>query len=236
MGTRTILVLAAHPDDEVLGCGGTIARLAREGDSVFIGILGEGVTSRFATRDASVSQAVESLHGNARQAGQMLGAKDLFTFQLPDNRFDTVPLLDIAKMIEGLIERLSPQVIYTQHGGDLNIDHSILFRATLTATRPVPGSSIETVFAYEVGSSTDWAFQNFTPAFRPNVFVDVSHTLEVKLRAMRTYESETRPYPHPRSAEALQAKARYWGSISGFEAAEAFELVRHLSGNVASGG
>ena len=229
METKTVLVLAAHPDDEVLGCGGTIARLSLEGNSVYIGILGEGVTSRFAVRDDSVNKTVETLHDHARQAGKLLGAKEVVTFQLPDNRFDTVPLLDVVKIIEELIAKWNPQIIYTQHGGDLNIDHSILFRATLTASRPVPGSLIQTVLAYEVGSSTDWAFQKFSPPFRPNFFMDVSKTMDFKLRAMQTYQGETRPYPHPRSIDALQAKARYWGSMAGFDAAEAFELIRHLS-------
>jgi LmbE family N-acetylglucosaminyl deacetylase len=147
-------------------------------------------------------------------------------FSLPDNRFDTVPLLEIAKIIEGVIEQVNPQVIYTQHGGDLNIDHVMVYRATLTATRPLPGSQVRSVYAFEVASSSEWAFQQFSPAFHPNVFVDVSATLEQKIRAIECYENEVRAFPHPRSPDALRAIARRWGSVAGLHAAEAFQLVR----------
>ena len=221
-----ILVIAAHPDDEVLGCGGTIARRAREGDDVYITILGEGITSRYEEREEADPALVAALHARSREVAQLLGARDLFMESLPDNRFDTVPLLDVVKIIENLIDRLQPQAVYTQHGGDLNIDHQVLYRATLTATRPTAGSPVQEVYAYEVASSTEWAFQKFEPAFRPSVFVDISATLETKVAAMQRYESEARPFPHPRSPEALRAAARRWGSVVGLQAAEAFELVR----------
>jgi LmbE family N-acetylglucosaminyl deacetylase len=168
------------------------------------------------------------LHNRSRRVAELLGAQDLFIHRLPDNRFDTVPLLDIIKIIERLVERLRPEVVYTQHGGDLNIDHVITHRATLTATRPVPGCPVKGLYAYEVASSTEWAFGKFEPAFRPNVFVDISTTLATKIAAMQAYESETRPFPHPRSPEALQALAQHWGCVAGLEAAEAFELVRDV--------
>src|SRR2546425_11560434 len=116
-----ILVVAAHPDDEVLGCGGSIAKLSQEGHDVFIAILGEGITSRFAQPEEADQASVKALHAQSSKVAQLLGAKDLFMFSLPDNRFDTVPLLDVVKIIEGLVDRLQPQVIYTQHGGDLNV-------------------------------------------------------------------------------------------------------------------
>ena len=224
----TVLVIAAHPDDEVLGCGGTIARLAQEGHEVYIAILGEGITSRYQQRERADQALVEGLHARSRQVAELLGARDLFLYSLPDNRFDTVPLLDVIKIIEELVERLQPQVIYTHHGGDLNIDHVVVHRAVLTATRPVAGCPVKEIYAYEVSSSTEWAFGQFQTGFQPNVFVDISATLETKVQAMALYESEARPFPHPRSPEALQAIARRWGSAVGVEAAEAFELVRSV--------
>lgn len=223
-----ILVVAAHPDDEVLGCGGTAARLAREGHTVYFAILGEGITSRYPQREQADMPLVEALHTRSHQVAQILGAKQLFLYGLPDNRFDTVPLLDIVKIIEGLIEQLQPSVIYTHHGGDLNIDHVVVNRAVLTATRPMSGQPVRDIYTFEVASSTEWAFQQFTPAFRPNVFVDISTSLELKIRAMSQYESEARTFPHPRSSEALTTFARRWGSVVGGEAFEAFELVRSI--------
>lgn len=223
-----VLVVAAHPDDEVLGCGGTLARLADEGDDVHIGILGEGVTSRFANREEADRSLVENLRANARRAAEILGAKQVLFGDLPDNRFDTIALLDVIKLIEGWIERYTPHVIYTQHGGDLNIDHVYAYRATLTAARPVAGGHVRDIYAYEVGSSTEWAFQQFSPVFAPGVFVDISSTLERKISAMQAYTSETTSFPHPRSPEALRAAAARWGSVAGVRAAEAFQLVRSV--------
>lgn len=223
-----ILVVAAHPDDEVLGCGGTIARLVREGGDVHILILGEGVTSRFDAREDAPSNEIKVLHDRCCAAGEILGAKEVRVRNLPDNRFDSVPLLTIVKEIEIAIDEIAPQVVYTQHGGDLNVDHERVYRATLIATRPTADNLVKTVYAYEVASSTEWAFQKFAPAFRPSVFVDISETLDVKIRALQTYESEVRAFPHPRSSEALRAAARRWGSVSGLGAAEAFELVRDI--------
>ena len=224
MGER-ILVVAAHPDDEVLGCGATVARLTREGHEVFLAVLGEGVAARSTAREAG---DVKALQECSRRAAALLGAKDLFLHTLPDNRFDTVPLLDVVKIVEDLVERLRPQVVYTHHGGDLNIDHAITARAVLTATRPVPGCAVRELLLFEVPSSTEWAFQRHAPAFRPTVFTDVRDTIETKVQAMALYEGEVRAFPHPRSAEALRAIARRWGSVAGVDAAEAFELVRTI--------
>lgn len=222
----SILVIAAHPDDEVLGCGGTIAKLAQENHDVYIAILGEGVTSRSEKREQANYKLIENLRDDSQQVAKLLGASDLFQFGLPDNRFDTLPLLDIIKLIENLLERVQPKVIYTHHHGDLNIDHAVLHRAVVTATRPVSGSPVQELYAFEVPSSTDWAHGQFPPVFRPTVFVDISATLEIKIQAMAIYKSEVRPFPHPRSAEALRAIAQSRGSSVGFEASEAFELVR----------
>jgi LmbE family N-acetylglucosaminyl deacetylase len=223
-----VLVIAAHPDDEVLGCGGTVAALAARGHAVAIGILGEGITSRFEQRQQADAASIAELHGHSHKAAALLGARELRLAGLPDNRFDTVALLDVVKIIEQWIREFAPGRVYTQHGGDLNIDHGVTFRATLTATRPLAGGVVKELYAYPVASSTEWAFGRFAPAFRPNVFVDVAATLEQKVAAMAVYESEARPFPHPRAAESLRAAAAHWGAAAGLAAAEPFELVRAI--------
>ena len=228
MINEKILIVAAHPDDEVLGCGGTISRLANEGKEVYIAILGEGMTSRYKQREQVDVQRVDALHSDAHKVARFLGAKEAFLFNLPDNQFDTVPMLEVVKIIEGLLVQLKPTLAFTQHGGDLNIDHVVTYRATLTATRPMVNQSVKKVYAYEVASSTEWAFAKFSPTFVPNTFFDIGETLENKVAAMQMYESEKRIFPHPRSPEALRAIAQRWGSVVGVRAAEAFELVRGI--------
>jgi len=158
----------------------------------------------------------------------MLGAKGHFLYNFPDNRFDTVPLLDIVKTIENLIDKIKPEIIYTHHGGDLNIDHVITHRAVMTATRPVKNCPVKEIYAFEVPSSTEWAFCQFQPAFQPNVFVDITATLDLKIRMMQIYETEVRNYPHPRSPELLRATAIKSGSIAGLKSAECFRLIRSI--------
>ena len=227
-----VLVLAAHPDDEVLGCGGTITRLAADGHEVHIAILGEGITSRYDERDDAPSDLLQAHRDRSHRAGALLGAHKVQLFGLPDNQFDTVPMLEVAKLVEGLIDDIQPTVVFTQHGGDLNVDHVVTFRAAMTATRPMEGGVVKRLYGYEVGSSTEWAFGQFSPAFRPNVFVDITDGLERKVDAMQVYESETRAFPHPRAPEAIRATAQRWGSVAGLHAAEAFELIRSVDSPV----
>lgn len=227
----TTLVIAAHPDDEILGCGGTIARLAGSGEAVHIAILGEGITSRHADPAQARSeepQAIADLHQCSQRAGRCVSATSVRNLSLPDNRFDTLPTLEVVKVIENLIDEFQPETVYTQHGGDLNIDHVVTFRATLTATRPMAGCPVKTVYAYEVASSTEWAFGQFAPQFTPQVYVDISATLEKKITAMQSYESEAREFPHPRSPDALRAIATRWGTQVGLPAAEVFSVVRDI--------
>ncbi len=223
-----ILVVAAHPDDEVLGCGGTAARLASEGHDVFFAIMGEGITSRVADRSDADAKQLDQLRQQAFAAGAKIGVKDVILHQLPDNRLDTVPLLEVVKLVEGLVDRIKPKTVYTHHPGDLNVDHGVIYRAVLTATRPMLGQSVREIYSFEVPSSTEWAFQRIEPSFRPNVFVDIGETIEAKVTAMECYESEARKFPHPRSPEALRAIAKRWGATVGCSAAEAFELVRSI--------
>lgn len=225
----TILVVAAHPDDEVLGCGGTIARHAAGGDDVHLAILGEGISSRHDRREEASATGLQALQVDARAAAAALGARGIVFGGLPDNRFDRVALLDVVKQVEDWIGTYRPAAIYTHHPGDLNVDHGVVFRAVLTATRPGAASvTVPDVYAFEVASSTEWAFQRIEPPFRPSVFVDISATLDRKIAAMECYRSERRGAPHPRSPEALRAAAARWGSVAGMPAAEAFELIRSL--------
>lgn len=220
-----VLIVAAHPDDEVLGCGATMARLAAEGHAVSVAILGQGAASRFAPGSPAAAAEVAALQDKSRAAARILGAAEARHFGLPDNRFDSLDLLDVVRLLEGLAAELAPEAVYTQHGGDLNVDHAVAFRAALTAFRPLPGSPVRALYAYEVASSTEWAFGQFAPAFAPDTFVDVSAFLERKLAALAAYGGELRAFPHPRSERAVRAAAELRGAAVGVAAAEAFRTV-----------
>jgi LmbE family N-acetylglucosaminyl deacetylase len=221
----TTVVFAAHPDDETLGCGATVAKLAAN-EEMHVVVLGDGITAREAFRNDR--EAVEALYRDAEEAAKVLGVASVSFERLPDLRFDTVPLLDIVWRVERVIRRLRPATIYTHHPGDLNRDHQLTVRAVLTATRPVDDCPVRDIYAFEIPSSTEWTFGTLAPAFRPTVFVDVADTIETKVRAMGCYRSEVREFPHPRSPEALRAIARRWGSVVGREYVEAFELIRSI--------
>ncbi len=221
------MVVVAHPDDEVLGCGGTIAKYANNNE-IYVAILGEGVSSRYAQRGEARRNELLELQKQSRKAGKLLGAKENFFFNLPDNRFDTVPFLEIVKKIESIIVKVKPERIYTHHSGDLNIDHRITFQAVLTGTRPTGDCSVREIYAFEVPSSTEWSFQKLGDVFTPNVFEDISRTIEVKLEALKMYESEIRKYPHPRSLRALNIIAQRWGIVVGKEYVEPFALIRRI--------
>lgn len=225
---KTILVVAAHPDDEVLGCAGTVARRTAQGDLLHIGILATGIASRYARQDGAPVAALAALEDDARAVAEMLGAKSIVFGGLPDNRLDAEPLLSVVKLVEQWIEATAPDVIYTHHAGDLNVDHRIAFQAVLTASRPLAGAPVKELYAFEVASATEWAFQQLQPPFRPNVFENVESTMDLKLRCLERYRGEHRPFPHPRSADALRAAARRWGAVAGLPWAEAFELIRDI--------
>ena len=225
-----ILVVAAHPDDEVLGCGGAIAKHTQNGDQVHILILAEGATSRNLERDRQLfASELSTLETAAHQASKILGVDSLFLYDFPDNRMDSCDLLDIIKVIEQAIDQYQPQIVYTHHAGDVNIDHQLIHRATVTACRPIPNQSVQTLLFFEIPSSTEWQTSGSALPFIPNWFVDISETLECKLKALEIYESEMRPYPHPRSLEAVEYLARWRGATIGVKAAEAFILGRNLS-------
>lgn len=219
-----MLVVAAHPDDECLGCGASLARFAAEGWVVQPLILGEGLTSR---PGGATAEELERLKGECRRACSVLGIREPLFGGLPDNRFDTVPFLDVVQTIESHLRAFEPDRVLTHHGGDLNVDHALTCRAVLTATRPLPGCRTREIWAFETPSSTEWFFGS-GHAFEADTFVDVTGTLHLKLAAMECYGGEMRAFPHPRSCRALESYAQRWGTVAGLEVAEAFRLLRRL--------
>jgi LmbE family N-acetylglucosaminyl deacetylase len=220
-----VLCLVAHPDDEVLGMAGVLAKHAADGDDVHVCLLSDGVTSRHEELTSEVKAKLEQRKENAREACEILGASVSF-HDFPDNQFDTVALLDIVQTVESEIADHQPEVVYTHHYGDLNVDHELTARAVVTATRPLRDSSIDRVLAGEVLSSTEWSVPEPSNAFQPTTFVDISDHLQQKLDALACYEEELRDHPHPRTVENVRRNARLWGGKSGVEAAEPFELLR----------
>ncbi len=228
-----VLVIAAHPDDEILGCGGAMAKHVNQGDNVHVVIMAEGLTSRYDSRE----QGLDELHGDdkglsqlktvARSANAVLGVTDVQFEGFPDNRMDGVELLDIVKRIESHISRTKPDIIYTHHGGDVNIDHRQIHHAVVTASRPMPGGIKPTILFFEVASSTHWQPPTSAQPFNPTWFIDISDQLTKKLEALHVYECEMREWPHARSVKALEHLARWNGANIGVEAAEGFILGRH---------
>jgi len=222
-----VLVVAAHPDDEVLGCGATIAKHVLAGDEIRVVIMAEGVTSRDKKRDrTSRKWELESLAKAASRANEILGTESLDLHDLPDNRLDTVDMLDIVQVVEMYMKKYEPELIYTHHGSDLNIDHTIVHNAVVTACRPFPAQTVRGLLFFEVSSSTDWQVPDLKNMFSPNWFVEATATLEKKIKALEAYGSEMHPWPHSRSLKAVENLARYRGSSVGLEAAEAFVLGR----------
>jgi len=224
---KKMLVVAAHPDDEVFGCGGTIARLADEGCEVYTLILGEGITARDASRDRHKrEEEIRELKKQAEEANKILGVKKIYTLDFPDNRFDTVALLDIIKVIEKVKKDVGPDLIFTHFHGDLNIDHQLTFKAVMTACRPTKGDSVKEIYSFEIPSSTEWNEASSLTYFMPDYFVDINKSLEIKINALKEYETELRDFPHPRSLKAVELNAKHWGVKMGLEAAEAFKTIR----------
>lgn len=224
---RNILVVAAHPDDEILGCGGTMARHARSGDRVHVLILAEGLTSRNwpAPVSSADQRALVELQKIARKANSAVGVKDVEFGGFPDNRMDSLDLLTVVKRVEQSISRVNPDIVYTHHAGDVNVDHQIASKATMTATRPIPGHPVKRLLFFEVVSSTHWQTSK-RAGFYPSWFQDISSTLDSKIKALKVYEREMRPWPHARSYKAVQSLAEWRGSTAGLAAAEGFEVGR----------
>ena len=232
-----ILIIVAHPDDEVLGMGGTILKHTSRGDLVTIVYMTTGITSRRSLNyrnlptykltkknELVVKKQIVGLRKDAEKACKLLKVKENIFLDFPDNEMDTVPLLKIIKTIEKLVREIKPDRIYTSHYGDLNIDHRIVFEATLTACRPV-GLPVKEIICFEILSSTEWAFPY---RFKPNYFVNIKNELDKKIKSMQAYKNEIREFPHPRSVENIENSAHRWGTVSGFHSAEAFEIVKKL--------
>lgn len=227
--SERVLVIAAHPDDELLGCGGVVAKHAAAGDTVHTLIVAEGATSRSPRRDArDHSPELARLRDAAARAAAVVGAEPPTFGLLPDNRLDSIDLLDVVKVVEDMVERVRPAIVYTHHGADLNVDHRVVHAAVLTACRPLPGSGVRAIYAFETVSSTEWASAALGEAFRPTRYVDVSPYLERKLKALACYDMEMRTPPHARSLENVAALARMRGMSVGVAAAEAFVVLREV--------
>ena len=226
---NTIIIVVAHPDDEVLGCGGSMAKWVQSGDDVHVLILSEGVTSRDKIPDRNSRKfELSKLSKSAHEAGNVLGVKSVNLLDFPDNRMDSLDLLDVVKEVEQFIEKLQPMVVITHHGGDLNVDHQVVHKSVITACRPQPGYPVKRILSFEVPSATEWQSPTFDIPFVPNWFEDISETLELKKKALKTYKSEMREWPHTRSIKAVEHLARWRGATVGYEAAEAFMLVREI--------
>jgi len=214
-----VLVIAAHPDDEVIGAGGTIAKHAERGDEVHVCILTDGVGAR--QGDAEKQKEC------ARSAAKALGVSNVHFLDFADQKLDTYPILEVTQAIEGAMGDVNPDIVYTHTATDPNKDHQVAFEATLVATRPA-ASKIRQVLCYEVNpySWADATKHNMTTA--PNVYVDIKDTFSLKIRALMEYKNEIKEYPHPRSEEALRAMGMRRGVEAGLEMAEGFFLLREV--------
>lgn len=212
---KRVLVIAAHPDDEVLGCGGTVALHTRAGDEVTSVIMCEGESLRYGRQGVGQAEHIQ-------RAAQTLGVRDVRPLGFADQRLDTMALTEIIAPLDQIVKEVQPVVVYVQYGGDINRDHQLLFQAALVATRPTT-CCVEAAYAFDTASSTEWGFPR---TFTADTWVDISATLDIKLAAMACYTSELRPYPHPRSIDALRHRAKAWGNQQCIDAAEAFMTVR----------
>lgn len=232
MEMNKVLVVVAHPDDEVLGCGATIRKLVCEGAKVRVLILGEGSSARYPREmmdSKEVRRDIQQRRQFAEKSFAILGVADVVYGDLPCGRFDTVPIIDIGKLIEASIADLSPDTVMTHFGNDANSDHRLTFNAVIAATRPTPGSCVRTVLSFETPSSTEW---RFVEAFQPNCFIDVGNYIDTKIAAFDCYAStEGREFPFPRCEEGLRITARYRGMQVGVLNAEAFQIVRSIIAN-----
>lgn len=228
---KRIMIVVAHPDDELLGLGGTMARLIRDYNvQTKVVILGEGITSRSDERDAERwNEELRTHKENIKTASEAIGYHETLSFDFPDNRFDSVALLDIIKVVEREKQVFEPEVIFTHHGGDVNIDHQRTFEAVVTACRPMEHECVKTIITFETPSGTEWRAPSDPRHFLPNMYVSFTEAdLNKKILGMEAYEFEKRPFPHPRSPKALTIQANRTGVIVGKEYAEAFCIIRSI--------
>jgi LmbE family N-acetylglucosaminyl deacetylase len=226
--SQSVLILAAHPDDEVLGCGGAIAKLTAQGATIHVAFLADGVFSR-SGQSSEQQEELYTRRAAAKKACNILKVKSISFGEFPDNRMDTVALLDITKAVETLIAEHTPDTVFTHHAGDVNVDHRRTHEAAAAACRPQRGHPVKSLLCFEVPSSTEWQLSGSAPVFIPNWFVDISDTLDRKLAALDAYAAELRSWPHPRSLQGVEHLARWRGATVGVDAAEAFMLGRQLA-------
>lgn len=224
---KKVLVIVAHPDDEILGQAGTVRKLSNKGICCRAVIVAEGMTSRVNKRNEFDFEELKELQADAKNSADIVGYQSIDFCGLPDNRLDGMELLDVVKIVREYVEKYEPDTIFTHHHGDLNIDHRIVCEAVLTACRPVKGYSVKRIYAFETPSSTEWNY-TYDESFKPNVYFDVSETIQKKVEALKCYRSESEDSPHPRSSEALLALSEFRGSNVGVKYAEAFMLLREV--------
>ncbi len=220
--SKRILVVAAHPDDEILGVGGTIARHGSDGDQILIAIAADRGTARYD------DDKIQFVRNCCTAAIRRLGVTDICFGDFADQKLDVLPILDLTQWLEGIADKFMPQIIYTHHRGDINRDHQLIHEATLTAFRPYSTPYVERILSYEAPSATEWCGPYAEDTFIPNVFVDITDSLEDKLHAMIEYTTELRAFPHQRSLDSLRARAAFWGSVVGVAAVEPFVLIREI--------
>jgi LmbE family N-acetylglucosaminyl deacetylase len=223
-----VLCVVTHPDDEVIGVGGALARHASAGDEVSVSVLSQAGPARHEEVTPSVEAQMAERRACTRRACRELGVESVNFHDFPDNAFDEVPLLDLVKTVERELRKFRPDIVYTHQYGDLNISHELTCRAVITAGRPLPDSGIRRILAFETLSNSEWALPNVSNEFRPTVFVDISNHLDAKLDALVEHDVELREHPHPRTVENVRRNARLWGAKAGVPAAEAFELLREV--------
>lgn len=222
MRVTRVAVIGAHPDDELLGAGATLARHVRAGAKVHAVVVSDGARSRYP------DEMKVTLEKDARRAAETIGLTSISLLGLPDQRLDTVPVIELTQLIETVLDDVGPQVVYTHFPDDVNTDHGLVARAAWTACRPYSRERLCRFAVFETPSSTEWAWPTDGTSLQPNLFVDVTDTLNVKIAAMECYETELRDYPHPRSSRALRERAAFWGSQVGCLAAEPFRILREL--------
>jgi LmbE family N-acetylglucosaminyl deacetylase len=225
---KNILIVVSHPDDEVLGVGGTIKKFTRNGVLVNLLILATGISSRNGLSQDIVDKLITELRTNSIMASSILGIENVHFGDFPDNRMDGVDLLEIVKFIEKFIDKYKPDTIFTHFSGDLNIDHRVTSHAVMIATRPLKPNFVKKVIQFETLSSSEWTFGFDGSIFSPNYYENIKSTIEFKIKAMSQYSSELRPFPHPRSQEALKIKAQQSGLEVGLEYAERFLVIRDI--------
>jgi len=217
-----VLVIAPHPDDEVLGCGGAIVKHVSEGDEVYLCVVTKAYPPDWPEDE------IKERRDEVVRANKILGIKKTYFLDLPTVKLDTIPQKELNEAIAKVVNKLRPEIVYIPHGGDVNNDHRLVFEAAMVAIRPKPALAIKKVLCYETLSETEWAAPLAENAFMPNVYVDISGVLATKLKAMSEYKSELKEFPHPRSLEAISALAKVRGATTGVEAAEAFMLMREI--------